>query len=458
MSLRAGAAVANISPIGPMPLFGYPHVERISTDIHDPLWASALCLDNGSQASLLIALDLLMLDPPMARAIRRAVADRTGMAEERIFISCTHTHSGPVTAHILLWQQDQTVLPPNLAYLDLLRQRVVAAAMAAKAGLRSAEIAWTTADARGVGGNRLSADGITDPEVGLCAVREAGGGPLLATVMIYGMHPTVLHEDSTLVSSDFPHYARQELRERFGESLVVLYQMAPAGNQSPRHFVRGQTFAEAERLGRKLGRAAATSLDRLSDRDFRNDCPLQGMLRNVAFPRRKVPSVTEAQQLLVEYRAQYQRLKAEQAQAAKVRTAECAIFGAEGNLTLAQLQQRGELGTDLRDYQPMEIQALQVGDVALVGLPGEWFTEYALEIKRRWPGRAFVVTLVNGQLQGYITTAEVAAAGGYEALSAVFDAAGAGKLGMDESQQLLMQLLPPASAGDQSHADSEATP
>jgi hypothetical protein len=94
----------------------------------------------------------------------------------------------------------------------------------------------------------------------------------------------------------------------------------------------------------------------------------------------------------------------------------------------------------------------------LVGLPGEWFTEYALEIKHRWPGRAFVVTLVNGHLQGYITTAEVAAVGGYEALSAVFDAAGAGKLGMHVAQRLLVQLLSPPPASAKPQPNREAAP
>jgi hypothetical protein len=33
--------------------------------------------------------------------------------------------------------------------------------------------------------------------------------------MVYSMHPTVLHEDSRQVSSDFPHYTRQVLEAAF---------------------------------------------------------------------------------------------------------------------------------------------------------------------------------------------------------------------------------------------------
>ncbi|MCD6284791.1 MAG: hypothetical protein J7M39_02615, partial [Anaerolineae bacterium] len=123
---------------------------------------------------------------------------------------------------------------------------------------------------------------------------------------------------------------------------------------------------------------------------------------------------------LAEYRAQYEQLQDDKAPRAEIRTAECAVFGAEGTLALAQAEARGELDARLRDYRSAEVQALQISDVCLIGLQGECFVEYALEIKRRAVRRTFVVSLVNGELQGYIVTPEAAAAGGYEATNAVF--------------------------------------
>jgi hypothetical protein len=439
MTLLAGAAAVDISPARPTALFGYPHVDRISTGVHDPLLASALYLDNGSQAAVLIALDLLMLDASMTRSIRRAVSERLGVAEQQVFINCTHTHSGPVSSNLLAWADDRTIPPPDSDYLRWIAERVVLSATRAAAEAKAAEIAWTSADARGVGGNRHAPDGVTDPEAGILFVRQAGGGPAIAVTVAYGMHPTVLHEDSRLVSADFPHYLRQELRERLGPSLVVLYQMAPSGNQSPRFFVAGQTFSEAERLGRMLGKAVAGGLEKLAQRDFHRDCRVQGALCTLELPRRTIPSAAEAQKLLDEYRATYERLKSQRAETAQIRTAECAVFGAEGTVTLARLQDRGEIDKVVEACQPIEMQLLQVGEIALLGLPGEWFAEYAIEVKRRWPGKVFVVSLVNGQLYGYIATAEAVARGGYEALTAVFDAAAAGPRMLDTAVQLLPQ-------------------
>lgn len=420
MSLLAGRAVCDISPREAVALFGYPHVERISTGIHDPLLASVLWLDEGATRLVLVALDLLMIEPPVARAIRRRVAQLLEIPEEGVFISCSHTHSGPVTSRLVGWADDPAVPPPDPAYLEWVGYHVVAAAREAAAEALPAELAWTRADARGVGGNRLSANGVTDPECGVLVVRERRSRRPLAVSLTYGMHPTVLHEDSTLVSSDFPHYTRVQLRERFGEGLTVLYHTAPAGNQSPRYFVNGQTFAEAERLGRKLGRAVEDAILGMADTAWTATPGLAAVLVPVTLPRRPLRPLAEARALLAEYRATYARLKAEGAPRPEVRTAECAVFGAEGTVALAEAEARGDIARLLAEYAPLEVQALRIGEAELVGLPGECFVEYSLAIKRRAGGQTFVVSLVNGELQGYIVTPEALAAGGYEATNAVF--------------------------------------
>ena len=63
------------------------------------------------------------------------------------------------------------------------------------------------------------------------------------------------------------------------------------------------------------------------------------------------------------------------------------------------------------------MQVLRVGEAALVGLPGELFVEYGLAIKAAAPSPTFVISLANGDLQGYITTP---GAGGYEAGISLF--------------------------------------
>ena len=78
-SLIAGAAAADITPEGPQFLFGYPHVPRYSTGIHDPLLSSALFLADGATlALLLIANDVIYVSRQTAPAFGSASNGRRG--------------------------------------------------------------------------------------------------------------------------------------------------------------------------------------------------------------------------------------------------------------------------------------------------------------------------------------------------------------------------------------------
>lgn len=404
MSLRAGAAVRDISPTKPMPLAGYPHVTRILTGIHDPLQAAVLYLENNGKAVLLGALDLIMLNCDVARRWRWCVAQKLSIPETHVLISCTHTHSAPVTMDYRLFAGDPAFTSPDPDYLQYCEDQLVAAAVEAQQHARAAQLGWTTAIARGVGGNRHSPDGPADPEVGVLAIRA--DGELLAVAMIYSMHPTVLHEDSTVVSGDFPAFARRCIPAR-----VVLYHTGPCGNQSPRFFVRGHTLAEAERLGRILGEAVA---GRLADIRYESDPVLSGNLRGVNLPARSLPTAAEAEAILAQRRAELERWKTSGAGHAVVRTAEVAVFGAEATLKLAQ----SDVAAIRASVLPAEVQVLRIGEAVAVGWPGEVFVEYALELKRRAPRRTFVIAYVNGELEGYIVTPNAI---GYEASSSLFE-------------------------------------
>ncbi len=436
MTLLAGVSTVDISPKKPIALFGYPHVERISTGIHDPLFASATYLNNGESAVLMISLEILFLNRSTACDIRSAVSEATSIPQECVLISCTHTHSGPVCAELISWRDDPALSPPDAEYIAFLKQNTIDAACVAVENAKPAELAWATADAATVGGNRLSKDGPTDSEAGVLAIREAGAGSMMAVSIIYGMHPTVMHEDSTLVSADFPFYTRLHLQEHLGKDLPVSYYMAPSGNQSTRYYVEDQTFAEAERLGRKLGRAVAAAIDDLRDADFVAECSLVAAVKEIVPIRRPIASLADAKKLLDEYNEEYSRLQREGAERPKVRTAECAVFGAEGTVSLAKSEKLGDIQKEIDEGRPFQVQVLKIADVCVVGVSGEIFVEYGLEIKSRAKCKTFVITLANGDMLGYIVTPEAAVEGGYEATNAIF-ASETGKIIVDAAVELI---------------------
>ena len=414
--LLAGAAAVDITPRKPLFLFGYPHVPRLSSGVHDPLLASALYLSDGRAGLFFLSADVIFVSKALTARVRARIGQATSLPGGGILVAATHTHSGPVTVDHPSNAADPVVPKADPAYLAQLEDGLVEAALAAWRSARPAEAGLAVADGSGVGTNRRAPDGPADPQVPVLLVRERGGRAPVGCLLVCSMHPTVLHEDSTLVSGDFPAMTREYLREVLGPACPVIYHTGPEGNLSPRHVTRGNTFEEARRLGRLLGERVAQALPRIEPLDR---LELAAGRELVDLPRRSFPDPAEAEERLRRVRRRFEELKAAAAPRREVRTAECDWFGAEETLTLARASRSGRLRQALEACLPAEIQVLRVGPWKFVGWPGEVFVEYALEVKRRAPD-TFLINLANGELQGYIVTEEALREGGYEASNALF--------------------------------------
>ncbi len=416
-TLKAGAATIDISPTDSVFLFGYPHVERYSSGIHDPLLSSALYLSDGLTEVMFIANDIIFVSKAFAEQTRQRIAEATAVPAGHIMITATHTHSGPKTVDYVSNETDATVPPVDGAYLDFLKDRMVAAATEARKNAQCAQVGLAVADATGIGTNRRNPNGPTDPEVPVLLVRSASGDEAVACMVVYSMHPTVLHEDSRLVSGDFPAMTRQFLQKNtLGTNCPVLYHTGPAGNQSPRHVTRENTFAEAERLGNRLGRAIAEVIPEIR---FTSTPVLSNTRGFVNLPRKEFPTIAQAEKQLACAQKELTHLRHTTAPRQLVRTAEVNWFGAEETLTLSRAAQEGRLDDFYRSCLPAEVQILGIGPWSFVGWPGEIFVEHALALKARCKN-AFVISLANGEFQGYIVTEKAAKNGGYEASNSIF--------------------------------------
>ena len=413
--LHAGAGVSDISPLTSQCLFGYPHVERYSTGIHDPLLSSALYLTDGRTQVMFIANDIIFVSKATTGRVRQRIEQATGVPGENILVSATHTHSGPSTVDYIGFGDNVPRVDPE--YLQHFEDGIVAAALAAYRSAQPAELGLAVAEVTGVGTNRRNPAGPADPQAPVLMVRAAETGRPIACMIVYSMHPTVLREASTVVSGDFPAMARRFLQQNvLGEDCPIVYHTGPAGNQSPRHVVRENTIAEATRLGEILGRAVADVIPRIS---YGSSGPLQVRRALVDLPRRLFPSVSQAERKLKQAAQRLAHLRQSGAPRQQIRGAEVDWFGAEDSLRLAQMAAEGRLETVYESCLPAEVQAIQVGPWWFVGWPGELFVEYALAVKARVKN-TFVISLANGELQGYIVTEDAAREDGYEASTAIF--------------------------------------
>ena len=424
-TLEAGAAAVDISPVGSQFLYGYPHVARYSTGVHDPLMSSALYLSDGHNRVLFVANDIIFVPKALVQRARQRIAAATGVPAANIMITATHTHSGPMTLRNLSCEADDAVPEPDPQYVRSFEDGLVTAAEKACAAARPAQWGRAIADSTGVGTNRRDPTGPSDPQVPVVVVRDAADQSCIALMYVCSMHPTVLHEDSKLVSADFPGMTRQYLQGNvLTAACPVLHHTGPAGNQSPRHLTKSNTFAEAERLGHILGRSIEKALTSV---EYSSEISLACMQESVDLPLRALPSVDAAAAKLNRAVERLEAMRRDGAPRTDTRTAECDWFGAQETLTLAQAAASGRLEQVAATCLPAEVHAIRLGPWTFVGWPGEAFVDFALQVKQHCPD-TFVASLANGDTQGYMVTAEAVAEGGYEASNALFRNPDAGDL------------------------------
>lgn len=436
--LLAGVAAINITPHDSQFLFGYPHVERWSEGVHHPLYASALYLTDGATELLTVASDVLFVDRNTAQRARSRIEQATGVPAANIVLTATHTHSGPVTTSMLCSADDPVVPDPDEAYVRLVEDGIVEAAFSAIRNPFAAELALVVADGACVGTNRHDPTGPNDPDVPVLAVRDRERDTLAALMLVCSMHPTVLHEDSRLVSSDFPGAARAYLQEHvLGPETPVIYHTGVSGDQSPRHITRANTTDEADRIGALLGKAVQ---DALRDASFTHAAPLACTRCTVHLPLRLFPAIDEAEASVLRVRAELERLRRGNADKRDVRTVECQLFGAEETLTFSRAQAAGLVEEVTQAVSPAEITLFCIGPWSFLFWPGEVFVEFGLEVRSEHPD-CFIVTMANGELQGYLVTEQAVRNETYEALNAIFASPESGRLLVDRSLQLLSEDL-----------------
>ncbi len=429
----AGGAEVDITPGRSQFLFGYPHVRRFSSGVHDPLLASALYLAQGEQAVLFVACDVIFIPRPMVDRVRVRIARLIGITPDRIMITATHTHSGPVTTQMVSNAADPNVPPPDAGYLGHLEEAIVRAGVQAYRAAAPAKLSHGVADGSGLGGNRRDPSGPSIPDVPVLLARRESDDTIVGVMCVVSMHPTVLHEDWTLVSGDFPGLARQWLRQHtLDRGCPFVYHMGASGNQSPRHVVKANTIEEAARLGEVLGRAVAGAIESATPVE-----PAMAVTGSqIELPLRSFPPVEDAEERLAATRARLEALRAGGGERATTRTAECDVFGAEETVTLARAARSGAVAEAARECMPAEVQVVRIGDVCFVGWPGEVFVEYALRVREQYPA-AHIITLANGDLQGYVVTQEAIDEGAYEAGNAIFASPASGEAMVETTLRLL---------------------
>lgn len=383
---RAGVAKVDMEPPPGIQMAGYD--VRYSKGTLDPIEARVLAMSDGSRTVALVTLDLCYtFDPAVLEEIR---AGARGMADEVIF-HASHTHSGPTYA--LAPEAVKHAIP-----------RVVGAIQSAARSMVPARIgsAWGQVY---LGFNRryLAPDGSlvmfwrnetkvtttfpVDPSVGVIRVDRSDGAPL-ALLVHYSCHPVVLGPDNLNYSADYPGEMRRYVEREMG-GMAFFLQGAP-GDINP-YYDKTPLIEDAigvmKQTGQKLGAEAVR---------------VAKTIHTIAPPDSHLQSTT----VIVQSRNRWNLEKLRPL--------------IEGHL---EPRRAARLLADNMQL-PVTTFLVRMGgapdqDLAFVGMPGEPFVEFQMQLSARSPlPNSFLIGYTNGYF-AYFPTIAAAVRGGYGADSTV---------------------------------------
>jgi hypothetical protein len=453
--LLAGWAHADLTPDQPVLLSGQFHARR-SEGVLDPITATVLALDTGSDHALFVSCDLVVICDALRDAVRDLLNARKPEFDPlKVILHATHTHTAPECRKPEMGASHSSgplgvELDPYLApdgYLAFAAKRIEDAILAAWQSRKPGDLLYGQGFAV-VGRNRRWADesgvstmygntdtpgfshieGYEDHSVNLMATRDAQGA--LTGLVVNVPCPSQAGENGFQLSADYWHDTRAELRRRLGDHLFVLGQCSAAGDQSPHLLYDKKATARMLEL---TGRSARQEIaQRLSD-------AVEQTLRHIAKAPVQAPVLVHHVETLEIPLAALTEADAERAG----REAEASRLTYEEEMR--KLEAHPELKKEPRWYvkatfahrrmswfksvimryrnlkekptMPAEIHVIRLGDMVFASTPFEYYLDFGVHIKAR--SKAVQTFLV--QLAGpgtYVPSRRSMAGGGYGSIPA----------------------------------------
>jgi hypothetical protein len=230
--MRAGFGKIEISTsvIG-AELMGYANRVGGALSVNDRLFARTLVLESGTDLAAICSLDLCAVNEDVVAVTRARVAREVGVPPESVFVSATHTHSGPS-------DDDERCWP------DGLDAKVAESVRQACEGLRPVRVGAGWGMLHGHALNRRRLEDPIDPAVFVIRIDEIDGTPL-GVYYGFACHPVVLGPDSRAVSADWPGSASRIIEAHLGTEAVAVFGQGACADVNPLTEGMRRRFAQA---------------------------------------------------------------------------------------------------------------------------------------------------------------------------------------------------------------------
>jgi hypothetical protein len=383
--------------------------------------ASLVIEDPHGNKVALIACDVLMLNRDVLDHAARRIERELGIPFENILINATHTHSAPTTVTVHGYKREEM-------FTLQVRDKIVEATAAATKRLCPVAMHFRLGEESSVGRNSrlLLSDGTIywtglysdavrptgpfDPELPVWAFRRLDGS-LEAVMFNHSTHTIGSHRPGVR-SPSFYGLAAQNLEKENGAT-VLFFEGASGSTHNLDLLAPEMTLRITQALNTALGNSRTQTVNRV-----------KGTRSAFSFKVRSFDDVAEDKAVVA-----YCTKRIKDSQGAQF------VINTFRNMRKELAPQQGHVRTTW-------LQAIVIGDTAIVGVPGELFTVHGQEIKRRSPFRfTYVFELANDYI-GYIPDRRAFELGGYQVWTGLhsFLEPGTGEAIVSEAVKLLDQL------------------
>ena len=442
---RSGFGRVDITPELGVHLAGYYQV-RVSDKLLDRTEANAVAFAFDDQIQVFVCLDLCSVPGMLATTLRELVAESCGIPVTSVHISATHSHTTPIVG-------EKTDVPINVAYTERLKGLVVEAAKLAVEDLKPARMGWAVGQAPGIAfvrrfrmkdGSIQTNPGVRNPMIleplgdvdeRVAVLRIAREGAPEIVVVNFGNHPDTI--GGCNISGDWPAATRRKVEEIFPNTHCIFFNGAEGdvnhvnvwpepgdGNGLSSGFddvSRG--YAHTLHMGNVVAGAVLQVYEKVAWIPVEQMGFVSRMVR-IPSSRPAPEDLPEAHRINDLYQAG--------------REHELPYEGMMLTTVVAEAVRmvRLEHGPD---YFEVPMTAVSLGNVALLTIPGEAFTDLGRAWKKA-PGWDVVLPLgLTDDSVGYFPVTQAYVEGGYEARSSKFRQ-GVAELLIDSGLEMLQEL------------------
>lgn len=395
-TLLIGIAEVNYTPDIGLDLVGnYRGDDYASRGIHDSLYTKAIVAsDKKGMKAAMLTIDICLLPKEPVEFMRAYIASKTDIKPENIMISATHTHSGPKSdldspkAKEYLTKAASAVvlanerLKPAVLSIGRSKEDRISHNRRLKCKDGSTHMCWEKFEP----GFVIKPWGSIDPEVITMSIKQEGKPT--GVLVNFGCHATNLTGNNWLYSADYPGYLAESIKKVKGKDYMSLFFNGCCGNVTQVDYRVGfiDTYQECQRIGYMLGVSALEAMH--NEEVVSSD--------KIAVSKEMVPikriTITDEQ------------LEWAKAVMKKVEIEGMPPIQADGIPDAQYAKDWIEMQKNQDIVDSLEVMVIRIGDIAFIGLPGEIFNEFGIEIKAKSPCKNTVVISLTNDSRDYFPT------------------------------------------------------